>query len=380
VALNRCAGDGFLVGPQFEIPQDPTDYCWGGRDPVVGCNHLRCSVCGCYVKNKAGYIIKGELAKFGTAEWRARVDALYDGDDWDRLPFLQREPTFRLYVCRCGPVAESFQRDLESSTVDGISDSGNRIPWSCDGHPVATPPLILDGVAIDGEDALPAIVRSALGGFRPPSVSMSSEMKWTWASRLRDRLAGGTAAQIVQRTAREGLSDDDPDVRAGAISFFDFDPDVEAHRRIWDLARGDRVGFAGVRDRAGRDLELLLVGSVAKSWSYEQLEQARELVLREATTPGHGAAVIPAIAQRDIQWLLAHVEGVVRANPDCAALVIQKLFEALAYTGFAIEDVARRVVAVPGVSREQLRQEISTKLFGDARKRVLDAIGEAPLH
>ena len=102
--------------------------------------------------------------------------------------------------------------------------------------------------------------------------------------------------------------------------------------------------------------------------------------MREATTANHGAAVIPSIARREASWLRDHAEAIVRTNPDCAALVIQKVFEALPYVGFSIEALAAKIAAIPSVSREQLRHELSTRLFGDARQRVLDAIGEAPLH
>lgn len=375
---NVCAYDGWLVGPQREIPADATEYCWLGRDPVVGCGHLRCSVCGETVKQKPGYLIPGPLAGFGSSEWRQRVDALYDSDDWTGLAFVKSEPTYRLYVCRCGPVEESFERGLSTTSIDGNPEGGNPIPWTCQGHPVVTLPAVIDRVAILDDTALAEIVRRALGGWTPPDAQTVSPVVWTRA--LLDRLAGGAAADTITRAAREALTSSDVNVRVAAVELFRSVPDAEADAIVWKMAK-DLSKLQGLRDKRGTALDVAVAESVAKAWSSHLLDSddVTEFVRRRATTAGFAAAVVPSIAKRDVEWLRGHFSDVVRADPDCGALVVKELFNALAYTGFSIEDVVRAVVATPGVSREQLRHELAKALFGDARKRVLDAIGTGPL-
>ena len=362
-----------------ELSTHPTEYCWLGREPVVGCGHLRCSVCGQIVKQKPGYLIPGQLAAFGSAEWRQRVDALYDIDDWDELAFLQHEPTYRLYVCRCGPVEESFERALSMTSVDGNPEGGNPIPWTCQGHPVVTLPAVVSGVSIPDEAALADLVRRALGGrLSPPPDDVTAS---AWPRRLLDRLAGGAAEQTIKDAARAALRDSDVDVRVGAIELFRSVPDAQADAILWTMAK-ELPSMQCLRDRRGVAIDVALAETFAKMWAGGLLEgdEPRDFVRRQATTIDHGPAVIPSIAKRDVEWLREHYQDVVRANPRCAALVVQELFNALAYSGFPIEDVAHRIAAIPGVSREQLRHEISRVLFGDARQRVLNAIGTAPLH
>ena len=38
----RCPDDGYMVGVDGDVPDDPTDF-YVERLPIVGCNRLRCS-------------------------------------------------------------------------------------------------------------------------------------------------------------------------------------------------------------------------------------------------------------------------------------------------------------------------------------------------
>jgi len=374
---NVCAYDGWIVGPQREIPADTTQYCWLGRDPVVGCGHLRCSVCGQWVKQKPGFLIRGQLAELGTSEWRDRVDRLYDGDDWDSLPFMKREPTYRVYVCRCGPVEESFERALSMTSVDGNPDGGNPIPWTCQGHPVVALPATVGGIRILDDAALELVVRRALSGELPETGG--STRPADWLRTLLHRLEGSEAAETVRRIAREVLRGEDAGAMVSALEFFRSVQDPEAAMMIWELAK-KATQFHTERDRPAAAVVDALVGSVAQLWGNELLAndaEARALVLQEATS-GRGMLVLPSLVKRDVQWLRDHFAEVVRASPESGGAVITALFDALAYTGFAIEDVARTVASIPGVSREQLRTDVANTLFGVARTRVLDAIGTVP--
>lgn len=373
---NVCAYDGWLVGPQRDIPTDAHEYCWLGRTPVIGCSHLRCSVCGATVKQKPGFLIPGALAAFGSPEWRARVDALYERDDWDALPFVKREPTYRLYVCRCGPVEESFERGLSTTSVSGNPDGGDPIPWTCQGHSPVAFPTTIDGVAVADEASLTELTLRAVGGWSPPGREGAER----WARRLLHHFEGGQGADAIRRVARAALQDEaaEADVRIGAVELFRSVPDEQADEIIWQMAQ-DLNLLSGVRDRRGMSLDRAVVESVAKSWAGNQLavDGVRDFVIRQATSE-RAPAVISSIAKRDVAWLRMHFADVVRASPESAGLVIKELFNALAYSGFPIEDVARAVALTPGVSREQLRSYVMKTLFGAARTRVLDAIGVEP--
>ena len=373
---NTCAYDGWLVNPQREIPTDPHEYCWLGREPVVGCGHLRCQVCGEPVKQKPGFLIVGELAAFGSPQWRQRVDALYDGEEWDQLPFLQREPTYRLYVCRCGPVAESFQRELALTSVSGNPDGGDPIPWTCQGHAEVSLPVTVSGVTLTDEADVARVTREALGGGVVPAAQDGP----VWLRELLYRLEGGAAADVIRRSARAALRDTDVNVQIAALEFFKSVKDEKADGEIWQLAR--ESGDSAVRDRRGVSLSDALLESVALMWAYGLLtgREVEDYVRRQAVTPGHAVSVAPMLVRRDIDWLREHYVDVVRANPDTAASVITELFNALAWSGFAIEDVARAIAAIPTVSREKLRHDISKTLFDAGRKRVLDAIGTTPVN
>jgi hypothetical protein len=182
-----------------------------------------------------------------------------------------------------------------------------------------------------------------------------------------------------KRVARAALQDADADVRLGAFELFRSVADREADAIVWELAQND-VALRGARGRRGRALWPAVVKSVAKLWASGLLDgdEPRDFVRLQATTHGLGQAVISSIARRDVEWLRQRFADVVRANPECAALVIEELFNALAYSGFPIEDVARVVAEIPGVDRARLRDEITRVLFGAARARVLDAIAATP--
>lgn len=223
------------------------------------------------------------------------------------------------------------------------------------------------------------MVRRALSGWSPqlPDGIRTPE---GWARRLLYRMENGPAATTIRNAARKALSSSDTDVRVGAILFFPSVQDPEADRIVWEAAKNDAEGLLTVRSSQGLSLGMCVIESAAQSWAAGALTdpEARTFIPRQATTPGRGAAVVSAIASRDVSWLQENYPLVVRANPDCALSVIVELFNALAWSGLIIEDVVRAVIAILGVSRETLRADAPKVFFGAARTRVLDAIGEAP--
>jgi hypothetical protein len=234
--------------------------------------------------------------------------------------------------------------------------------------------LTLDGERVETTN-IAALTQRALEGWTPAAAA--TKTPGGWAETLYSRLAGTATADDVVAAARGALTSGDLSARSGAIDFFSWVRDPEANRLLLELARGDRAAFAG-HDARGRDVTHVLLTSVAKKWSWEIYDgnDVRNWLRDEATRSGAGAAVVEPLAKRDPKWVNDHAEALVRANPETAITILKTLFDAWAYAGFDIESLARKLAAVPGVSRQLLRSQVERAFFGDARTRVLAGIGQ----
>jgi hypothetical protein len=312
-----------------------------------------------------------------STEWKQWATALYERADWTGVTHLNRDPVSRTYVCHCGPVSESWIKGLAVSSVDGNPYSGNRMPWTCEGHSRATLPLTFEGERVETA-TVAALAQRALQGWMPAVATKPAP--GGWAESLYQRLAGTAAAQDIVAAARTALESGDLNARSGAIDFFNWVRDPAANRLLVALARGNRSGFSG-QDARGRDVERALLTSVAKKWSWDIYEgnDVRDWLRDEAGKSGAGAVITEPLAKRDPQWVNDHAEALVRANPETAISILKALFDAWAHAAFDIEQLARKLAAVPGVSKQVLRAEVERTFFGEARERVLSGIGDAPL-
>lgn len=124
--MKYCDARGYLVGPAYTIPTDPRTHALAAG-PVVGCNHLKCSVCGAVVRNWPG------LRLALTPVTQAEKDALYATPAPDISHYLTREGgghLFRVYACKCSHTQISSATDLDRGFIEFDS-------WACAGHPEA---------------------------------------------------------------------------------------------------------------------------------------------------------------------------------------------------------------------------------------------------
>lgn len=370
--MNECANQGYLVGPKGEILSDPTDFMWDGREPAIGCDRLRCSVCGAMVRQHAGWIVDDEQVKFGAPEYQARVDQLYDSATWDQLPFARRNAGYRIYVCRCGVVREDREEALAFTTVGGMGSGP--IPWSCSGHAEVSLPFVIDGVTMATEDEVVQAARRGFSGWRPDAIQ--ADVYGTWTSSLHSRVAGTSLATAIERVTVECFTDADPKVRAGALRF------LRVHRNPDGVRAAVDMALAGATQQP-EDVQAALADAVARIYEFELLDEPRlrDLIRGSALQPGVRDFVIEALATRDPSWLRQSAEAIVRANPQAAGFVLKSVFDAFVYEGYTPYELAGKLSRIPGVSHEQMRLDVRRYLQGDARDgvlKILDATTALP--
>lgn len=128
---HQCAGGGFIVGPRQHVPADEHYFQTPDAEFVVGCNRLRCTLCGRPVRQQAGF-------RDGPgAPNQAR--AIYEEQDWTRSPHLIADPNSRLYACGCSIIVVT---GAQAAAVP------NHV-WTCAGHPAPMTGTVLPPMTMD---------------------------------------------------------------------------------------------------------------------------------------------------------------------------------------------------------------------------------------
>jgi hypothetical protein len=276
--VNFCAEGGYLIdGTFYFYPDDPCEYT-AGHLPIRGCNHIVCPSCGETVRQK----VVGEN---------------------------------RSYACRCHRWEEKDRHRLdETDPLDGDP----RLPWRCAGHPLVTLPHDFDGVSVD-EAGLAALVARALGGWTPQGVRKEDRERAGWVLRLDSRLRGTPHTDVVEAAVVAGLDGADAAARGRALNFIEHVQIRSGLRRVVELLRGDRGGFAGVPDtQAEHSEDKTLEDSLWRVARFlpETAEALRELSRTEASSAGRGTpALFNFLAYNDKDWLAEHVTNLARATP-----------------------------------------------------------------
>lgn len=367
--MNECENGGYIVGAHREVPSDPTDFMWIGRNPTVGCSRLRCSVCGLMVKQHGGWRVDRDQVQYGTPDYRPRIDQLLSEDNWDLLPFMRHDENYRVYVCRCGFVMEDHQQGTELTEIDGMGSP--TIPWRCSGHPLVSLPFALDGITFSTLVDLVDAARRAFSGWRPESCT--DEVQGTWASRLHGRVSGTEMASKLEELTVACLRDPDARVRAGALRSLRRQRNAAGFRVAADMA------LDGPPDPAA-EVQQELTDAVARFYEFDVLDEPRlrDWARSNALRPGVRQFVLEALAERDPSWLRDSAEAVVRANPQEAGFVLKSVFNAFLSKGYTPFELAAKLARIPGVSHEQMRSDARRWLRGDSRDGVLKILDSHP--
>ncbi len=351
--LNFCEAGGFLVGGNGELPHDASDYQAEMQRPAIGCNQVACTRCGSEVKSKAGLF---PLALDAPRDW----STIYETDDWTTLPGMDRDPVYRLYVCKC-------RYDAVKGSTPLHRDEASATPWSCAGHSPAMFPVTIDGIEITRFTDLERVVKEHLD--RPGSI----------LGLLHERLAGTPLEEELGEISSRLLSHPNPRARAMALALYWANPGASGAHRVVDLARGDRSGFVDVPDPvpiSGLDLEGRLLRTLARLWTDGVVsdEEALEPLRRSASRRQTSRAVVPVLFERDRQWLVDHATEIVDAAPNAIGLLLGHLRVALGESDLIA--LAKRATGLSDEEKVIARNDIVVHLAGPLQARLLASLAK----
>ncbi|MCA9515410.1 MAG: hypothetical protein KC635_10735 [Myxococcales bacterium] len=150
-----CHLGGWLVPVDLWLPEDARHASWSAALPI-GCNRLRCEVCGEDV-----------------------TQVVEDGR--------------RRYTCGCGQDVEVLSaRPCDPTHAEMPHARAEPLPWRCQGHERVTLPTVLDGVAL-GRQALGDTLAGVMRGATPPDAGIPAKLgarqPGLWLAQLYRRLA-----------------------------------------------------------------------------------------------------------------------------------------------------------------------------------------------
>ncbi|MBN2494715.1 MAG: hypothetical protein JXR96_09015 [Deltaproteobacteria bacterium] len=182
--------------------------------------------------------------------------------------------------------------------------------------------VVVDTFDLTADTDFAALVRQVLlgraGGSLPTDLDPADWLFRAYAelegSPYRDRLAEGVSAC---------LTDEEPRVRSGALTFFERHPEARGAERIVELAEGPRALFDGTASgtAALEDKLMRCVGARILAGD----ARAREIGRREALEPGRPVQLIAALTQADPDWIVEHAETIVDKTPATGLSILFNL-------------------------------------------------------
>lgn len=278
--MNLCNSGGYLVGPDYWLPTDPSDYFRASYGiGSIGCNHLVCSRCNAPVQHVL-------------------------------------EVAARRYRCAC----EQYDA-LGSTHLDTTSDRDPDPvpPWRCAGHPGFVPPGEIAGVEVAFSLGWPPIV----GAHIVDRTNLHPSI---------DRIPGFTLTRIYQALESEddqrGLamavgsrgSDAALQARQAVALFFALNGKAPGIERALDAWRADPARYddhpAGFGPHPS--LKDTLLEATALRVLGEAPDAAAALATwRWAALRGSGLGVNLHLAKAfDAEWSKDHVEQMFDLAPD----------------------------------------------------------------
>jgi hypothetical protein len=119
-----CISGGYLVGPDYSLPDNPKIYYNDPQKFPIGCNRIFCDVCHQFVRQWPGYSLPH-------GSWSLTLtdrQELFETLDPDQSRFLAKSERYRVYVCKC----------WADSIVSPVSLGRDYLDWDdwfCGGHP-----------------------------------------------------------------------------------------------------------------------------------------------------------------------------------------------------------------------------------------------------
>ncbi len=227
---NRCVAAGAVVSPSRPMPNDPSEHAPPCMLAAVGCNRLRCGQCGA--------MVRWHDALHCPEDASARVEELYAAADWGALDFTAPTTVGRLYACRCIVFVAPRTTLMIDPDPDPMVDAS--LPWRCDGHPLASLPVDVDGVQIGKDTDLAALVaRNAEGELPEAADPTIKQFPVEWLFRLRGRLEGLPLASKLEGAIVDSAIEGSELARGQALQFFRGYADSPFFDSLLELIRDD---------------------------------------------------------------------------------------------------------------------------------------------
>lgn len=335
--LRYCAGGGSVGGGDARIPEDLSEYQYPTLSATVGCNRLKCSSCGAWVRHgPPGLVAKDDV--------RPHLAEVYEADDWTELPYLEQRdiPSHRLYVCRCSAWAGA--RDYLMADPDPDPFSQPQLPWRCGGHPTPKLPIQLEETTISSEDDVVDLVDRILGGWCPRKLDEEGKqtpalwLTWTYAY-----LLGSSHADAFSRACAARLADSDEATVGRVLRFFRCVPEAQ--------------GVGDVVDMAATDPKKVTIGyAVPERWDYSTV---LDVLIARLTSDQSTSGEIDTRAVEVIQQVLSTPRSKLSRKPA-------------------------GTLDLPAVYEKALRKkgrsaQVARKLAGGLKDSTLTRLREAPL-
>jgi hypothetical protein len=358
-----CEGGGCVVPARGRVPADPSERAHPADVSTVGCNRLRCSQCGEWVRNQAGLQFAGEGP--GAATLMATAD-------WRTLPGADTVSDARIYACACAV----WQADVSRRVDDKPDVLEMPLPeWRCGGHPAAALPLDVDGESIGAATDLDALAERVIGSWIPPQVRDGTmrDCPPYWLARLMGRLEGLAAGEELASAMAARLDAPEEGPRAAAFLFFARHPRAPGFARLLEQCErhpgrvGERLAIpcksSFRREISAADVLARRLESAPAGGGDELDRRAQKILRRTAAQAGDALSedVFGALARVDGEWLARNAPALERARPGAWRPLLESL-EADGRDEYVIVAAVALMRAPGGVEPQAIRDWVGEGL------------------